>query len=199
MRRTDIRISPGFWLLIAWFGTANGWRPLLMILGAAAIHELGHYAVLKAAGARVRGLRIGMPGAVMDVDRSGLSYGAELAAVLAGPGVNALCAALLLKLDQNRWAAAAGAHLVLCLFNLLPIRPLDGGRALELLLSWRWGPAVGEKAAAWCGRLFGGALACAILLVITKSGGSLWLLPAAFGLFLAVRQESRGKGEGFVK
>ena len=191
MRHTEIRISPGFWLLLAWFGMANGWRPLLMLFGAAAIHELGHYAVLKAAGAEIRGLRIGIPGAVMEADRSGLSYGAELAAVLAGPGVNLLCAMLLLRLDQDCWTAAAGAHLVLCLFNLLPIRPLDGGKALELLLSWIWGPTAGERGAVWCGRLAGGTLACAAILVIAQSGGSFWLLPAVCGLLLAARTEKR--------
>lgn len=49
--------------------------------------------------------------------------------MLAGPAVNLLCALVLG--GAHAWVAA-GAHLSLCLFNLLPVRPLDGGRALYL-------------------------------------------------------------------
>ena len=89
------RISPGFCLLTAWFAAVNGWCLTVVVLGAAAVHELGHWAVLKALGARTLGLRIGVLGAVLAVDSRGLSYGQELAAVLAGPAANLLSAAVL--------------------------------------------------------------------------------------------------------
>lgn len=75
---------------------------------------------------------------------AGLSYGKELAAVLAGPLANLLWGLLLAWLG-GPWLVPAGANLVLCAFNLLPVRPLDGGRALELLVSWAAGPAAGER------------------------------------------------------
>ena len=59
----------------------------------------------------------------------------ELAAVLAGPAVNLLCGLLLAR--GHAWVAA-GAHLSLCLFNLLPVRPLDGGRESVLhIRKWK--------------------------------------------------------------
>ena len=124
------RISPGFCLLTAWFAAVNGWCLTVVVLGAAAVHELGHWAVLKALGARTLGLRIGVLGAVLAVDSRGLSYGQELAAVLAGPAANLLVAGAVLLAMQHRAGYTgygfACCNLLLAGFNLLPVPPLDG-------------------------------------------------------------------------
>ena len=174
--RCSLRVSGGFVLLASWFALVNGWRPLDAVLGAAAFHELGHWALLRARGVRIRGFRLGVLGAVLETDSQRLSYAGELASVLAGPAANLLAALVLTAL--GRWPAAAGAHLLLCAFNLLLIRPLDGGRALLLLVSWLAGPAAGETAARWAGAVLAAALAAGLGLVMWRSGGSLWLLPA---------------------
>lgn len=171
------KVSGGFVLLAGWFLLANGWRPLATVLSAAALHELGHWLVLRALGARVTGFRLSALGAVLETDSRLLSYGGELAAVLAGPAANLLAAAALAALGQGRWSAAVGANLILCVFNLLPVRPLDGGRALYLLAAWPGGPAAGEAAVRWLGGLAAAALAAGLACVMWRSGGSLWLIP----------------------
>lgn len=176
-----VSVSGGFWLLLGWFVWGCGWRPLLWILAASAAHEAGHYLFLRAFGAEVRTLRVHILGAVMEADTSRLSYGQELMAVLAGPGANFLCAVAAALLG-DLWTFC-GANVVLCLFNLLPLQPLDGGRALYLLLSWRFGTAVGERICTWIGALCGLFLGTALCLIPVWSGGSLWLLPTAMGLF----------------
>ena len=146
--RDRIRISGGFWLLAAWFTLVNGWQLLAVILSAAALHELGHLLVLRLLGARVRELRVSVFGAELMTSAARLSYPGEIAAVLAGPAVNLLCALVLG--GAHAWVAA-GAHLSLCLFNLLPVRPLDGGRALYLAAAWLAGPSTAERIACWAG------------------------------------------------
>lgn len=188
-----IQISLGFCLLAAWFAAANGWRLLVTVLGAAAVHELGHCLALWGLGTRITGLRLGILGAVLETDSRNLSYGREMLAVLAGPAANLLSALLLTLLGGIRWAVPVGAHLVLGMFNLLPVRPLDGGRALYLLTAWFAGPAAAEWALRWIGAAAAVSLAAGICCLMWRTGGSLWLLPAAVGLLGAVAPK-RGKG-----
>lgn len=173
-----VRLTGGFVLLAAWFVLANGWKPLATVLCAAAVHELGHWTVLRYLGAAVTGFRLSALGAVLETDSRNLSYGGELAAVLAGPAANLLAAAALTALDAGRRPAVIGANLLLCVFNLLPILPLDGGRALYLLVSWLAGPAAGEGAVRALGAVTAAALAAGLGYVMRRTGGSLWLLPA---------------------
>ena len=190
-----LQVSGGFWLVTAWFGLANGWHLLWTVLGAAAIHELSHVLALRSLGGASIRLRLGVLGAVLETDSQRLSYGRELLCVLAGPGSNLLCALLLSAAGRGRWDAEAGANLVLCVFNLLPLRPLDGGRALYLAVSWLAGPAAGERAARWVGVSTGILLGTAAVWVMGRTGGSLWLLPTAVAGYILAVGEVFGKQE----
>ena len=189
---SGVEISPAVCLLAAWFAMDNGWRLLGMVLSAAVAHELGHCLALWLLGAPVTGLRIGIFGAELAAERRYLSYAGELAAVLAGPGANLLLALMLTVLGGTRWAALTGANLTLCAFNLLPVRPLDGGRALCLLFTWAIGPGTGEQTARWVGAAAALLLAALLGYVMWECGGSLWLLPAAAGLSAAAWREIWG-------
>lgn len=188
-----LRVSAGFLLLAVWFASVNGWGLLGMILTAAVIHELGHLGMLRILGAKIQTLRIGVLGAVLETDCRKLSYGGELAAVLAGSGMNLLCACLLARFVPEQ-QLFIGIHLILGGFNLLPIRPLDGGRGLELLLTWLFGPFVGETAARWVSAATALILSLFLVWLMRAAGGSLWLLPAMAGLLGAAGREVLGKG-----
>lgn len=191
--KVSVSVSMGFLLLVGWFVAANGWRLLLTVLVAATMHELGHCFALRCFGGAVHRLHIGIFGMVLEVDSFRLSYGRELCCVLAGPATNALCVFFAAFLWENPPLLFMGANTVLCLFNLLPIRPLDGGRALELLLTW----TLGQRAGEWGSRVIGACgstlLAGGVLWLMWCSGGSLWLLPAAAGFLGIAWQESFGK------
>ncbi|MBQ9493916.1 MAG: hypothetical protein IJR54_09340 [Oscillibacter sp.] len=192
MARVRVNASAGFYVLLVWFAAVNGPRPLLTVLAAALVHECGHLAALRSCDARVTAVRFGVCGAVLESDCVHLSYGQELFCVLAGPGAN-LFAAALVTAAGNPWPAFTGANLILCAFNLLPVRPLDGGRGLELLLSWAAGPAAGEYAARWVSAAGALVLASGLVYVMRQSGGSLWLLPAAAGLLAVSFRECVGR------
>lgn len=147
---------------------------LLSVLLCAAVHELGHLAVLRLCGCRVREFRVGILGAVIEADTSRLSYGRELLAVLAGPFANLLCAAAMLRTGE---VVIAGANIVLCGFNLLPLPLLDGGRALRLILDWGLGPDRGEAISQRIGMVSALILSVFLLILMVGTGGSLWLLP----------------------
>ena len=178
----ECTVSGGFFLLVGWFAAGCGWKTVLLVLWGAVIHEVGHILLLRCFGARIRRLRIGVLGAVLETGGA-MSYGQELAASLAGPLANLLAAVILGRLGCS---AAAGANAVLCIFNLLPIRPLDGGRALYLLLAWIAGPSAAEWGCWWMGGCATLAAAAGAVWLAWRTGGSLWLLPPAMGLLAAV-------------
>ena len=154
------------------------------------MHEGGHLAALALFHVPVDGLRLGGLGAVIYARGARrLSYGRELAVTLAGPLVNLLCATFVAALSARcAWVWGylfAGAHAVLGVYNLLPIPPLDGGRALWLLIAWRFGPDAGDKASAAVG-LTAALLIAALGAYLTLAyGGALFLL-AALGLLAGV-------------
>jgi Zn-dependent protease len=168
-------------LAALWFVLLNGWRPLEIILLSAAVHEGGHWLALRLLHTPVTFFRITMFGMEMRTQNNRLSYPEEIAAVLAGPAANLLCGALLgcLHGTYRIPGEIAGANFVLGGFNLLPVRPLDGGHILELLVAWTVSPDCGERAAGQAEILFG--LSCTILLlwIVFRTRGNLWLLPPA--------------------
>ena len=187
--RGKCQATGGFVLLLLWFAAVNGWRVLWLALAAAAVHEMGHYLVLRLLGGRVTKLRLTLFGAEMETDNHRVSYGGEALAALAGPFANLAWAWLLVKTGDGGRAELIGANITLALFNLLPVRPLDGGRALGQLTALAFGPAAGETVCRCAAAVFGTALAALLGYVMWRSGGSLWLLPPMAGLLTAVWQE----------
>ena len=145
-RRLDL--TPGFpaFLAAVWYFDSCGifWP----FLAAMTVHELAHAAVLLLLGGGIESVRLSF--AQVELRTGLLSDRTELWSTAAGPGINLLCGWLF-----RRWMPAfAAVSLLLALFNLLPVWPLDGGRLLRTLLRMRWG-AAGVDASQTLGLLFG--------------------------------------------
>ena len=102
---------------------------------AALWHEACHYFALRLCGGRAVSFRVGVTGVMLEV--RGLGLVQELLCALAGP-----LGSILLLLTARwlpRTAICAGFQGI---YNLLPIYPLDGGRAVrcltELVFPSRW-------------------------------------------------------------
>ena len=174
-RRTKagrIAVSPFFFLLLALFAAVDRQRLLFPILSAAALHEAGNLAVLRLVGGQIEQFTLTPFGGELRIRRSEwLSYGKEIASVLAGPGVNLVCALVLgraaAELSWERGYLLSGIHMLLALFNLLPLRQLDGGRALYLMLSWLLDPITADRIGHGVGCFF---LCVALLLTAALQG-----------------------------
>lgn len=162
--------------------------PILLaaLLPAALLHELAHYAVLRLCGVRAARFTLTGLGAslyVPELDR--LSYGAELLSAAAGPLMNLLLWVLLSLTGREALTLFAGAQMVLGVLNLLPVRPMDGGRILWLATAYLTEPYTADRVAAAVGLAASSALLALCLWLVLTTGSGLFLLLGA--LWLAYR------------
>lgn len=151
----------------------------LALFGMVLLHEFGHAFACRMTGGRADEIILWPLGGVAFV-RPPARPGALLWSIAAGPLVNALlvpCLALLAWVTAGAGAdmrklvhTVSFLNLVLLVFNLLPVYPLDGGQILRALLWFVVGPVRSLQAAAVIGILGAGALG---FLAWMKSG--IWL------------------------
>jgi Zn-dependent protease len=107
------------------------------------VHEMGHVLQLRREGIEASApMFIPFLGAVVMAKSLGRDAAAEARVGLAGPILGTLgtaaVAAAAFATDSDLLKALAFTGFFLNLFNLLPVVPLDGGRAMAALAPWMW-------------------------------------------------------------
>ena len=118
-----IRVQPSACILMAALLLLLPLDWLIAALLAAAVHELGHLAAIRAYGSRPEFLSVGGFGA--QIHTGPLDNRAEFFCAAAGPAAS-LCLLSLCRFFPK--LALCGA--VQGMFNLIPVHPMDGGRIL---------------------------------------------------------------------
>ncbi len=130
-------VSIAAYALIWGFPFAIGFVALLLI------HEMGHVIQLRREGIKASApMFIPFLGAVISARSLGDNAVAEARVGLAGPilgSVGSAACILIWHVTGNEiWRALAFIGFFLNLFNLLPVVPLDGGRAMAAMAPWMW-------------------------------------------------------------
>jgi Zn-dependent protease len=120
-----------------------GWKFALGFVLLLLVHEYGHVLQLRREGIPASApLFIPFLGAVVGMKRLPDDAAAEARVGLAGPVLGSIGCLIPLGLwlatGDDFWQALAFTGFFLNLFNMLPVLPLDGGRAMAALSPWMW-------------------------------------------------------------
>jgi len=128
---------------IAAYSLIWGWTFAVGFVALLFVHEMGHVIQLRREGIKASApMFIPFMGAFVAAKSLGENALAEARVGLAGPVLGSAAAAALIPVWQATgnefWQALAFTGLFLNLFNLLPVLPLDGGRAMAAMAPWMW-------------------------------------------------------------
>lgn len=182
MTRCRIDILPSAYIAGAVLLLTFPLRWIIAWVTAAAIHELGHIIAVLSLKGRIKAIKIGVFGANIEI--LPMPPLRELICALAGP-----VSGLLLLLFFRRIPVIAPFALVQSLVNLLPLYPLDGGRALRCALAILAGEYRAERILKYLEFLL-----LMILTIIGFLSFFLWdlgLLPLSAALLLTARSRMR--------
>lgn len=128
MRFPRVRVHITTAILVGGLVLLDGTFMALVPIGAALCHEFGHIIVMKLLGVGVGEIEVTLFGAeIRSVPRM-LNTAGEVAVYSAGAVANIVCAGAAYLLFSGEWATVfIICSLALAVFNLLPIKSLDGG------------------------------------------------------------------------
>jgi Zn-dependent protease len=128
---------------VAAYALIWGWTFAAGFVALLFIHEMGHVIQLRREGIKASApLFIPFMGAFVGMKQLPDNAAAEARVGLAGPVLGSIGCLIPLGLYEatgdDFWKALAFTGFFLNLFNLLPVLPLDGGRAMAALSPWMW-------------------------------------------------------------
>jgi Zn-dependent protease len=128
---------------VAAYSFVFGWPFAVGFVALLFVHEMGHVIQLRREGIKASApMFIPFLGAVISARSLGENALAEARVGLAGPILGSIgavaCIAIWHATGNDLWRALGFTGFFLNLFNLLPVVPLDGGRAMAAMAPWMW-------------------------------------------------------------
>jgi len=142
--KTKLLLTAGTALVsVAAYSLFWGWMFAVGFVVLLFVHEMGHVVALRREGLKASApMFVPFLGAVIAAKSLGENALAEARVGLAGPIFGTLASAACLAIGEatnsNMFRALAYVGFFLNLFNLLPVVPLDGGRAMAAMAPWMW-------------------------------------------------------------
>jgi Zn-dependent protease len=205
--------------VVGYAGNGAGWQGALfmvmfvvLLYACAGLHEAGHIVVARKYGAAVKRIRISGLGAFVLVEsKQGRTPWQDLAIALGGPAASALISVAFVAaawpiiansgmeilLQRNAPAlivALALTNVLLTVFNLLPVSPMDGARALHAIQALRLEPVPAARLVSAFGQIVGATLvASGVFLTEERLFRGIALLAAGMVFWISLRAERRAR------
>jgi len=177
-----------------------GMAASILLFACVLLHELGHSYVAIKHGSKINSITLFLFGGVSSMEDIPREPKTELKMAVAGPAVSLLIGSVLLIIHEIikqellfpdssylRLVWLIGyINIVLGIFNLLPIFPMDGGRVLRAWLAGRMSYIKATRAAAGIGKMF------AIFMgIFGLFSGNIWLTLIAFFIYIGASEEEK--------
>ena len=184
------KASPHYGLAVH---VAQGAATIALLYASVLAHEFGHAFAARAFGIRTRKIILNWLGGGADIVRGFRQALPEFVIALAGPVVSALAGLALLAaahivpvpLLLPILVISGKLNLVLAVFNMLPVFPMDGGRVLRAILTRPFGSYRATKAAGAVGMALSGLMVLkGVAISPTNLSSALQLI--AIGVFFLV-------------
>lgn len=180
VRELCIKISPQVYVIAAIMLLAIPFSWLFGWLLAVLIHELSHCLMLRICGINILSVHIGIDG--VRLQTGNLSDLQTILCSLAGPAGGLFPLMLADILPQ-----AAVCSVVLSIYNLLPVFPLDGGRALRGFANILLPPHYAQYVCSWVETI------TFLAIIITGFLMTFWwkmgILPLGASVLIAIRMQ----------
>lgn len=131
--KTIISVEFSFLAVIALLGLSESSACIYMSLASCILHETGHLLAMFSFGVGVKKIVLYGAGIKIVRDFSLVENKKEAVILLSGPLMNILAFAVFYMFDGENFKVFAVMNLATALFNLLPIKALDGGQLLFLI------------------------------------------------------------------
>ncbi len=141
MVKLRFKIHPLFIVFGIYFAFTGKVFSFLIFTFTAVIHEIGHFMASEKYGYALNRITLMPYGAIIEGNSLDISFKDEIFIAIAGPLINFMVAVFFIAIwwvfpiTYAYTDLAVFANLSICLINLLPCYPLDGGRVLLSILS----------------------------------------------------------------
>lgn len=199
----EFSVHPLFFVFGIYYALTGRIFIFIIYTTCAIIHELGHSLCANKNGYRLNKITLMPFGAIVHGNLSNIKLVDQVKIALSGPFVNFLIAIFFIAtwwVFPESYAVTdllVVANLSLCLVNLIPVSPLDGGRIVFSLIALKFGERKAEKITRWLGIVFSLILIGFFVLSIFLGATNISLL--FFSLFAFFGAIDKNKSNRYVK
>ena len=115
---------------------------IMLLFSCVLLHEFGHALMAKRFSMNTRSITLYPFGGIASIDMKNINSKSEFCVAIAGPLTNFLLMIVSIPFIYMNIPFSFeffGINLIMCVFNMFPAFPMDGGRVLRALLSMKNG------------------------------------------------------------